>query len=238
MGKHKEAKMEYTVEQICTCMETVLPWLQQEVGKGCQSCDTKELGEVADIVKDLAQAKKYLMEAAYYETVKEAMDKEEESYEKGDMMGYNHYRYASGRFAPKGSGTYMGYRQYHDQMPYIDAYLHDPNFKENMRMGYPEYLDDTHDDHESMKHMGYKWGDYDRMYPEVKYGTAYNEYKEARKHYTTTKSPQDKEKMNNATMDHIQRFASSMREMYMDADPDIKKRAYNDMMALANEMKP
>lgn len=55
------------------------------------------------------------MEAAYYENVTEAMENYEADGGEG-RMGYDRWRYSSGRFAPKGRGTY-GYVPMHTDMP-------------------------------------------------------------------------------------------------------------------------
>lgn len=80
---------------------TLLDAVKMQVSGGLESVNTEELGEVVDMIKDLASAEKDCMEAAYYELVCEAMSGEENG-----RMGYDRWRYASGRFAPKGRGTY------------------------------------------------------------------------------------------------------------------------------------
>lgn len=79
--------------------------VEMELAGGIQNVDTAELGEVIDMIKDCAEAEKDCMKACYYELICEAMteDGEEGSY------GYDRYRYASGRFAPKGRGHISGY---------------------------------------------------------------------------------------------------------------------------------
>lgn len=73
--------------------------VKMEVAKGVQNIDAEELGEVIDMIKDLAEAEKACMEACYYENVTEAMSEDGEG-----RMGYDGWRYSSGRFAPKGRG--------------------------------------------------------------------------------------------------------------------------------------
>ena len=73
-----------------------------QFAQGVECVDTEEMGEVIDMIKDLAQAEKSCMEAAYYEMVCEAMQGEE-------SYGYDRWRYSSGRFAPKGRGSVRGY---------------------------------------------------------------------------------------------------------------------------------
>lgn len=77
---------------------------------GLHEINSEELGEITDILKDLN-------EAEYYAHICHDMREENE------RMGYDNYRYASGRFAPKGRGTYYGYME--------------PIHAENERMGYP-----------------------------------------------------------------------------------------------------
>lgn len=67
-----------------------------EVAKGVKEIDAKELGEVVDMIKDLAEAEKACMEACVYSSMMED--------DGGERMGYGRWRYASGRFAPKGRG--------------------------------------------------------------------------------------------------------------------------------------
>lgn len=90
-------------ENVTTCMQP------EEVGI---------VGAAVDMLKDLC-------EAEYYARISKAMeeqekeDEEEEKYllkrlkeeygeEEGERRYYDNYRYANGRFAPKGSGTYRG----------------------------------------------------------------------------------------------------------------------------------
>lgn len=82
----------------------LIDWVKKETDEGFKSPEEVEiLGEVVDMIKDLASAEESCMEAAYYENVTEAM----ENYEEGDgKAGYDRWRYSSGRFAPKGRGTY------------------------------------------------------------------------------------------------------------------------------------
>lgn len=93
--------------------------------------DTDETGKIIDMIKDLAEAEKYIAEAEYYCTVVEAMEDGAE-----DRFGYNGRRYSSGRYAPKGRGHVMGYRPFLDEEPYVDAFLNDPDFKEGMNRRY------------------------------------------------------------------------------------------------------
>lgn len=83
--------------------------VKAEMAQGIENVDTCEMGQVIDMIKDLAQAEKSCMEAAYYELVCEAMQGD-------DAAGYDRWRYSSGRFAPKGRGSVRGYLP-----PYMDG---------------------------------------------------------------------------------------------------------------------
>lgn len=87
-----------------------------EFDNGIENVDTCEMGKVVDMMKDLS-------EAMYYRTLTKAMDEldpEEilemfERYGDGGRRHYDHYRYADGKFAQKGSGTY---RRGYDEPPH------------------------------------------------------------------------------------------------------------------------
>ena len=82
-----------------------------EFAKGIECVDTEEMGKVTDMLKDLA-------EAMYYRTLMKAMEESsaDETMEMFDRFDdgrrfYDNYRYANGRFAPKGRGTRRGYEE-------------------------------------------------------------------------------------------------------------------------------
>lgn len=100
--------------------EKLVDALKAKLAMGIENVDAQEAGEVTDMIKDLAEAEKECWEAAYYESIVKAMK------DADDMKGYDDWRYASGRFAPKGRGTYEGYTPtyptvYSDQMGYTDG---------------------------------------------------------------------------------------------------------------------
>ena len=99
-----------------------------ELDKGIENVDTKEMGEVVDMIKDLNEAE---YRAVIVKSMKES-DEEQKEYDKeilrvlkdeyGEESGrrfYDHYRYADGRFAPKGRGTY---RRGYEEPPYMHMY--------------------------------------------------------------------------------------------------------------------
>lgn len=129
--------------------------VKMEVAKGLESIDTEEMGAVVDMIKDLASAEKNCMEACYYESVIEAMGDSD-----NERAGYDRWRYASGRFAPKGRGKYgymppeTGDRTMPVNNPNI-RYGYTPNERMGHDMKPSERLDDA------MDMMGDIWTDSD-----------------------------------------------------------------------------
>lgn len=102
-----------------------------EINKGIECVNTAEMGAVIDMIKDLACAEKEAREAKEMEKEEEDEKKENEYFlkmlkeecgeEEGERRFYDNYRYkSSGRFAPKGKGSYMprGGRRGYEEPPY------------------------------------------------------------------------------------------------------------------------
>lgn len=77
-----------TMIRLSSIERSLLEMLEAETAKGLEAINAEEMGEVVDMLKDLAEAK-------YYCSVVLAMHEEQEP------MGYNPNRYADGRYAPK-----------------------------------------------------------------------------------------------------------------------------------------
>ena len=102
-------RMHEMIEKLSECAKA-------QFDKGIDKVDTCEMGKVIDMMKDLS-------EAMYYRELTKTMqeyDPDEvmemfERYGDGGKRFYDHYRYADGRFAPKGHGTY---RRGYEEPPY------------------------------------------------------------------------------------------------------------------------
>lgn len=98
------------------------------------------------------------------------------------------------------------------------------------RMGYvdPIYYD---------RMMGYTdgkehhWDDEDRTY-----GHEFNNFRKAKRHYTETHSEEDRRKMNEHADKHLNQTITTLKEIWADADPDLRMRMKNDLTNLSNEM--
>lgn len=225
--------IESKMTDLCEVEDRLIETLKCEFGKGAQCVDTDEAGKVVDMIKDLAEAKKDCYKALYYESVVAAMHESE------DVYGYNPNRYSSGRYAPAGRG-----RRGYEVMPYIDRPydMGDTDLSEILRMGYNAggrsgvkmhdlsvngnpYTDTPHI---TDKHSEHPWDD--------RYGKAYNEYKDSRRYYTETKSPAHKQEMESHATEHIMDTISTVREIYKNSEPELRKKIKDDMAKLVSEM--
>lgn len=207
------------ISRIHAMKESLTEWAKSEIDKGKDCVCTEEMGEVIDMIKDLAEAEEKCYEAKYYKAIVEAM---EDAKDDDDRRFYDNWRYSSGRFAPKGHGHRTGYipERYDPMMTGEAAWAN------NYRMGYGEdwRVTASKGDMDGEKdHRGYETTPYDR-------------YKEAKRHYTETHSTQDKGAMDEHAKKHLDTSIASFREIWQDADPEMKRRMKANLAGLVNEM--
>lgn len=192
-----------------------------ELDKGIENVNVEEMSEAVDMIKDLCEAE---YRAAIVKSMKKA-DEEEEEYDKellrslkteyGEENGrrfYDHYRYANGRFAPKGKGTY---RRGYEEPPYMHMY--------------PE-----------AEHMRDMDRDYGKMYytePMNESG-----YDRAKRNYTETKemhsgtTPEDKEQRMKALDKYIKTVTNEIIKIVSDnATTEEKSLIKNNMNNLMSK---
>lgn len=100
-------RMHDMIEKLSECAKS-------EFDKGIDNVNTDEMGKVTDMLKDLA-------EAMYYRTLTNIMEESDAEEILGmlDRRFYDDYRYkTTGRYAPKGKGSYVGRRGY-EEPPYM-----------------------------------------------------------------------------------------------------------------------
>lgn len=100
-------RMHDIIEKLSECAKS-------EFDKGIENVNTDEMGKVTDMLKDLA-------EAMYYRTLTNIMEESDVEDALGmlDRRFYDDYRYkTTGRYAPKGKGSYVGRRGY-EEPPYM-----------------------------------------------------------------------------------------------------------------------
>lgn len=219
-----DKNMDKGLEKICKAKEDLLCWVEKEIECGMCSADIEKLGEVVDMVKDLAEAEKCCVEAQekkakklYYCTLVRAMNEDPEFEDDGEMLdeieryGYDNYRYkTTGRFAPTGHGTRSGYSTKGNPRGPVVSGGNQMNRGSN-RMGYPDPMIPMNPND--------PWS---QEYGKEGMGPWYYHEGEEKHHMT------QEEKMRH-TMDN-------MKEMWRDADPALKREMKSDMSNLLNDI--
>lgn len=209
-------RMHCMIEKLAECAE-------KQFNNGIESVDTAEMGQVTDMLKDLA-------EAMYYRTLTKAMDDSDpeeimemfERYGDGGRRYYDHYRYADGRFAPKGRGTY---RRGYDEPPY---YHMTPEMYRSM---------------ENYRDMDRRDG---RMYysePSMNSGVhTESRYDMAKRNYTESKelhrgnTPEDKEQKMKELEKYLREIGSDIAELISDASTEEKNLLKNRMQVIMQKI--
>lgn len=205
-------KTKTKVFELCEMKDSLMQWAREHK----DNSSIQQMGEVIDMVKDLAEAEEKCWKACYYKSIVEAMD--EEKRHGVDRAGYDHWRYSSGRYAPKGRGHYSGYTPTYDDMEMGKT---DWDFM-NPRMGYTTVTSTPSSSGRSGASKGT--------------GHGYTRYRNARMGYHETGSPDDKKEMNEAAKEHMEDMTESMRDIWQDADPSLKKELKSSLMSLIGEM--
>lgn len=205
-------RMHEMIEKLSECAKA-------QFDKGWEHVDTCEMGQAIDMMKDLS-------EAMYYRTLTKAMEDSDsdevlemfERYGDGGRRYYDHYRYADGRFAPKGHGTY---RRGYEEPPY---YHMTPEMYRDMdrdmgRMYYTEPTMNTsmRDSREGRSGMSRR---------------AYMENKELHKANT----PADKEAKVRDLNTYMTELAADMSEIINDATPEEKSVLKSKLSALVTKI--
>lgn len=188
----------------------------------------EQAGEFIDMIKDLYDAEKNAWKACYYKKMVEGMEPPTEEERKRYMqgpMGYDNWRYSSGRFAPSGHGHYAGYM--------MDEEIYGPD--KDMMYGYTSGDRGGNYGSRSMTASSDTSGYHGN--PEIdRYGRAYSEWNNARRHYTETKSATDKSEMDMRAKEHLNNSILSMKELWKNGDVELRKEIKKDLTALINEM--
>lgn len=202
------------IEDLCEVEKRIVEDLKCETAKGLYAgVSIIELGQVVDMVKDLAEAEEKHMKTCYYKMLIEEMEEYKEDEPRyGDIYGYNPRRYSSGRYASKGHGHISGYMPDYHMMNEWDW----PEGEHRKEMypitGAPGYT------------------------PSETYGKAYRDYMNAKRHYHESGSPSDKKEMDSHAMEHLDSFAETTKEIMKSADQPLRKQMKADLKALVAEI--
>lgn len=216
------------IKKIHEMLECLTEVSKNQLDKGASSVNTDEMGKVVDMIKDLSEAEYYSRIAKsmeeYEEDEKEAekfrLHLFEEKYGESDgRRFYDHYRYANGRFAPKGSGTYR--RNY---SPYLNS-------------GYMPEWDDMEQMRDIDRHNG-------RMYYTDSFAHERNEsrYDKARRMYTESKevhkanTQTDKEQKMKDLENYFKEISEDLTDVISDATSEEKAMLRTKLTGLAGRI--
>lgn len=207
-------RMHDMIEKLSECAKC-------EIDKGIENIDPCEMGQVTDMMKDLA-------EAMYYRTLMKEMEESstDETMEMFERFGdgrrfYDNYRYANGRFAPKGRGTRRGY----DEPPYFHM---------------------TPEMYRGMEHDRDIDRNYGRMYYTEPATSGMNMtesgYDKAKRHYTETKemhkanTAEDKEHKMKSLENYMKELSGDITELLTDMTAEERTMLKSKLSTLVSKM--
>ena len=183
------------------------------------------MGKVTDMLKDLA-------EAMYYRTLTKSMDESDpeqvldmfERYGDGRRY-YDRYRYADGRFAPKGRGTRRGY----DEPPYWHMT--------------PEMYREMEQDRDMDRHSGRMYYTEPKMTPdggmrdrrEGKSGMSRRSYMESKELHKGN-TPEDKDAKMHDLEKYMKELSEDMAELISDMTPEERTMTKSKLSTLVSKM--
>ncbi len=232
------------IERIHRMVECLTEKTLSELDKGIENVNVEEMSEAVDMIKDLCEAEYH---AVIVKAMKKADEEEEErdkellralKAEYGEEDGrrfYDDYRYMrTGRYAPKGKGSYVGRRGYIEP-PYLHMYPDYPDYDDMGKLT-------------GMRDMDRGLG---RMYfAEPVSGTApsdmrmsESEYDRAKRHYTETRemhtanTPDDKEHKMKALDSYIKELGDDIVELVENMTTEERNLLVSKMSVLISKLK-
>lgn len=177
--------------------------------------DAEELGEVTDMLKDLSEAR-------YYDAIVDAMGVPDEP----ERMGYDAWRYASGRFAPTGRGERRGYMPpYMGQMDWEgpQGYQGAPNGARSADNGQSGYQGERSYNAASNGNSG-RYG----------YTPSYDEWQERRRSYTEAPNSTNRRAMEDSAERHFDEVIETTREIWGEVDQPMKLKLQHKLAEFVN----
>lgn len=207
--------------RIHNMLEDVSEAASTELSKGTESVNTKELGDVVDMIKDLSEAEKNKWQSCYYKSVVEAMENAEYG-EDYDWMGPDEDRMGYPR-GMSGGRSRRGYRGQGNQ-----------GSRYGGRRNYDEMMYD--------ERMGYSNGAYgggsrgmSSNQGSSRYGYSYDKYMNNRANYSMN-DPEDKQERMKMLEEYTQDLVSSVSTAMKDVSPEEKNMLKNKLTKLVNTM--
>lgn len=219
-------RMHDMIEKLSECAKS-------EFDKGIENVNTDEMGKVTDMLKDLA-------EAMYYRTLTNIMEESDVEDVQGmlDRRFYDDYRYkTTGRYAPKGRGSYVGRRGY-EEPPYMHM-MNREDLQDWDSMSERERMRDL--DRASRGRMYYtetesmhKDGSM-RDSREGRAGMMRKGYMETKEMHKGT-TPQDKEANMHSLESYLKELSEDLTGLLADMTPEERQMAKTKITTLAAKM--
>ena len=241
------------IERIHRMIECLTEKTLSELDKGIENVNVEEMSEAVDMIKDLCEAE---YRAVIVKSMKEA-DEEEEEYNKellrelkaeyGEDVGrrfYDEYRYkTTGRYAPKGRGTYVGRRGY-EEPPYWHRYpgdMTDMDYDSVERMrdmdrlshGRMYYTDMS--DRMGMIDQSRSGNSTERDMREGRSGISRKHYMEAKEQHKAN-TQQDKDAKMQSLDEYMRELSTDMAELLTDMTPEERTMLKSKMSVLMTKI--
>lgn len=237
------------VKNIHSILEKLAECAKMEAEKGIEQLDTKEMGEVVDMIKDLSEAEYYSRIAVAMAKAEEDEKKEEEyilkslKEEYGEEDGERRFyrgqprSKTSGRFMRRGDGR-RSYTPYYHMTPEM-YHEHEPEYYRDMdrsegRMYYTPGKADSAQNSSDNRRMGYG---------EVLFNDGSGtRYERAKRNYTETKelhkgnTAEDKQVKMKELEKYMSELGTDITEMISDASNEEKTLLKNKLQVLAQKV--
>ena len=211
-------------------LEGVSEAASTELAKGTESVNTKEFGDVVDMIKDLTEAEKNKAEACYYKTLVEAMEDSEygedyDEYGPIERKGYPRSRDSRGRFTSRGSR-----RNY----PMRDEMWNDDRYDDYMQ-GRMNYSNGAYGGGSRGMSSGGRGSMTSGSSSGSRYGYSYDNYMKNRANYSTT-DPEDKKERMKMMEEYTKDLVTSFSDVLEDATPEGKNALKMKLAKVVNSM--
>lgn len=241
------------IERMHRMIECLTEKALAELENGTEHIDTEEHSKVIDMIKDLNEAE---YKAVIVKSMKKA-DEEEEEYnkellrtlkdeygEEGGRRYYDEYRYMrTGRYAPKGKGSYVGRRGY-EEPPYWHRYpgdMTDMDYDsiEHMRdmdrlsRGRMYYTDMS--DRMGMSDQPRGGSSTERDMREGRSGISRKHYMETKEQHKTN-TQQDKDAKMQSLDEYMKELSTDLTDMISDMTPEERSLMKSKMSILLTKM--
>jgi hypothetical protein len=223
------------IKNIHSMIEKLSEVAKCELDKGVENIDTKEMGEVAEIIKELS-------EAEYYAKISKAMDEAEYGEDYDYMGAYDEHERKGYRGQKRDSrGRYMSRRGYESRMmPDMDydemERMRDMD-RPYGRMGYSGSNTTSGSSMSENSNMGYSESNGGQYSSRMQRDSREGRSGQMRKGYMEAKEKgADKQQKMKELEDYMRELSSDVTEMIGDASPEEKAMLKNKMSVLMQKI--